>query len=467
MVQTPLTRADASRDLGWRLAQRLAVIRYEDIPSDILELARIGLLDTFASAIAGTISPIARKVTEQVTEWGGREESTVWGFGGRLPAPQAALINAMLVHTLDLDAVHDEAIVHGFTCAVPAAVVTAEAEGISGRDLLTAAVVGTDFALRLGLACGFYRGFILTATLGGFGATVAAAKALGLDAEQTLNAIGVYYSQAAGNRQAFADAASTTRYQPGFSARNGVVAAYFARRGLSGARRALEGPFGYLNLYFEGDSPDLEALTDGLGERFELSGISFKPYPTCRGAHAPIDAVLALVEAHEVLADQVEEVVVRTPTSSLFSLIGRPFEVKPDPHVDAQYSIPYAVACAVVRRGIFVQDLLEGAITDPAVLAMAGRVRVLPTFDVANKKALTPVEVDLRLKDGRVLSRRVEFARGHPSLPMSRDEIVEKLHRTVQAVGAERLATNVERIVALVDRLEELDDVRELGRLLG
>jgi 2-methylcitrate dehydratase PrpD len=116
---------------------------------------------------------------------------------------------------------------------------------------------------------------------------------------------------------------------------------------------------------------------------------------------------------------------------------------------------------------MFIQDLSEGAITDPAVLEIAGRVRVTPTYDLPNKKALAPVEVDLHLADGRVLTRRVEYARGHPRLPMSRDELVDKFYRTAEAAGSERIAANASRIVELVSNLDDLRDARELGRLLG
>lgn len=454
-------------NLADRIAGHLAATTYDDIPTEVREHTKLGILDTIAAAIAGYISPVARRVANQVIEWGGRQESSVWAYGGQLPAPQAALINGMLVHTLDMDAVHDDAIVHGFTSVVPAAIAAGEAVGATGKDLIAAVALGTDFALRLGLACGFYRGFILTATLGGFGAAAAASKALRLDAKQTLDALGICYSQTAGNRQAFADAASTTRYQPGFSARNGVLSAFFARQGLSGAHGFLDGRFGYLNLYFEGDEPDMDALIKGLGQRYENLDISFKPYPSCRGAHAPVDAVLSMMQAHDIQTDQIERILVRTPTSSLFGLIGRPFEIKPDPHIDAQYSIPYAVANAAVRGKFFVDDLREESIYNEAVLAMAKRVTVTPTFEVPNKKALTPVEVDIRLKNGLLFSERVVYSKGHPENPMSRDELVEKFYRTAEAAGVGHVNAHADEIINMINCLEDVSDVAELAMLLG
>jgi 2-methylcitrate dehydratase PrpD len=456
-----------SQNLGEHIARHLANTTYDDIPKQVREHTKIGILDTIAAAIAGYISPVARRVADQVIEWGGHEESTVWAYGGKISAPQAALINGMLVHTLDMDAVHDDAIVHGFTSVVPAAITTAEAVGATGKDLITAVAVGTDFALRMGLACGFYRGFILTATLGGFGAAAAASKALRLDAKQTVNTLGIYYSQTAGNRQPFVDATSATRYQPGFSARNGVLSAFFAKKGLSGAPGFLDGRFGYFNLYFEGEVADTNALLDGLGEHYENLNISFKPYPSCRGAHAPVDAVLKIMHTLGVQPEQVEEILVRTPTSSLFGLIGRPFQLKPDPHVNAQYSIPYAVANAMIRGKFFVDDLHEVAIRDQAVLNMAERVTVTPTFDARNKKALTPVEVDVRVVDGAVYSERVVHSKGHPKNPMSHDELVEKFRNTAEAAGIERIIANVDRITDLIGHLEDLSDVAELAALLG
>jgi 2-methylcitrate dehydratase PrpD len=230
-----------------------------------------------------------------------------------------------------------------------------------------------------------------------------------------------------------------------------------------------EGPFGYFALYCETPTPAVEELTRDLGERFEGVNVSIKPYPSCRGTHGPINAVLEILRRSPLAAEDVEEVVVRTPMNEtgIFKNIGRPFVLRPDPHVDAQYSIPYTVAAAIVRRDMFLSELEADVIRTPRILDLSDRVHVTIDQPISHSKALVPVEVGIVMKDGRSYSQRIEYMKGHPMNPLTWDDVVTKFHKCVayaQQPGVERQA---DRVVEMVSQLERIPHMGELAQLIA
>lgn len=447
-----------------RLAEFVAGVELGVLSDEQQDWLKVSLLDSFVAAIASARSPIAATVHQRLARWQGAPEASTWLADLRLPAPSAALNNATLLHARDLDAVHDDAIVHPFTASLPAAFAVVEERGGTGAELLTAVLAGAEVHVRLGLASTVYKGLILTAVLGTFSAGAAAARGLGLGVDATHHSLGLCYSQAAGNRQAFVESVDATKFQPGFSARNGVTAASFAADGLTGPQEFLIGQCGYFEVYFEGDTPDLDALTRDLGSRFALWQVSRKPYPTCRGAHAPVDALLELSRTHGFGADDVTEVVVRVPDTSLMRLIGRPWSNERASAVDAQYSIPYSIASALASGGFTVRDLDDDVIASPRIADLSRLVTVEATIATASSKALTPVEVTVVLRDGARVSAHREHSLGHPALPIGPAAVVEKLHANVAAVSGDDV--QAARLVDAVMTLDSHGDLDELGRLL-
>lgn len=456
-------------NLTEQLANHISSITFEKIPADVASTTKKYVLDTLAAGIAGSGTHTVRTLVDQVKYWGGRPQSSVWVLGGQLPAPAAAIANATMVHGYDLDAVHDDAIVHAYTAVVPAALAIAEERRVSGRTFLSAIILATDFAVRLGLASRIYKGFILTSTIGGFGAATVAAKVLGLNAEGVVNTWGIMYGQTAGNRQTFVDAGSSTRFQPGFAARAGVVSGYFAERGLTGAKQVFEGPYGYFKLYCETPNPAIDEMTRDLGVRYEGVNVSIKPYPSCRGTHGPINATLEIMKRIPLTPEEVEQVIVHAPMNEtgIFNNIGRPFVVRPDPHVDAQYSIPYTVAASIARNDMFLPELEEDVIRTPRILELSDRVRVVADQPVENPKALAPVEVEVKIRSGKSYSHRIDYIKGHPKNPLSWDDVVTKFKKCVAFSRQETVAGVADHIVEMVSNLEQLKDVSELARLVA
>ena len=452
-----------------QLAKHVAASTFENIPTNVASETKKYILDTLAAGVAGSGTHTARTLTDQVRYWGGRPQSSIWALGGQLPAPAAALANATMVHGYDLDAVHDDAIVHAYTAVVPAALAIAEERKASGREFLTAVILASDFAARLGLASRIYKGFILTSTIGSFGAATAAAKVLGLNPENIVNTWGIVYGQTAGNRQTFIDAGTSTRFQPGFASRAGVVSGYLAERGLTGAKEVFEGPYGYFKLYCETPTPAVEELTKDLGERYEGVSVSIKPYPSCRGTHGPINATLELMKRYQLTPEDVAQVIVHAPMNEtgIFKNIGRPFVLRPDPHVDAQYSIPYTVAASIVRNDMFLPELEEEVIRTTRILELSDRVHVVVDKPAHNPKALAPVEVEVKLKDGNVYRQHVDYIKGHPKNPLSWEDVITKFKKCVAFAQQPALTQASTHIVELVGNLEHVKDIGELARLVA
>lgn len=438
-----------------------AGIRYDDVPSEVIHLAKTFLLDTLAVTLAGSSAPGVLPVIEQVREWGGAEQSSIAVFGDRVPAVHAALANAVMGHARDFDDTHDGAGFHANICVVPALLAAAEMRGgVSGPELLTAHVVGLEVGCRMAVAAGpgIKHGWLPTTLFGCFGATAAVARVLGLGAADMRHAFGIAYSHAGGNRQGLLDGALTKRIQPGLYAKAAVLSASLARRGISGARDVLDGRYGLYPLYVD-RGYRLEAITDALGTRFEMAEVGLKPYPCCRATHEAIDAALDLVREERLDPTRVADVTVSVATRDVLNLVGQPLTLRDSIQVDAQFSLQYTVAAALRRGAIGLADFEDAAIRDPGVLALARRVSV----DVGEPGGVT---VDVRMTDGRVLSRRVEVAHGHPSRPMTRDELADKCVRCAEQAAVKLPPDRVTSLVETVSALERVDDASHLAAML-
>ncbi|MBI4332198.1 MAG: MmgE/PrpD family protein [Chloroflexi bacterium] len=454
-------------DASFAFAHNAANIKFEDIPADVIKIAKLDILDTLGSALAATtLAPGCAEVAELVREGGGAQESTVIGFGGRSPSWMAALANGTSAHALEYDDCHLIGKIHSGVTSVTAGFAVAERIGkVNGKTFLTAIVVGIDLGCRLSVAAlPRIRGFHPTPVFGVFGAAAAAGRILGLDEGRIQHALGIAYSQAAGNDQAHTDAVLTKRLQAGFGAHGGVLSALLAQKGITGATNSLEGEFGLYKVY-NGGKYNAEVLTSGLGKRFEVSNISFKPYPSPRGTHASIDGMLGIVREHDIQPDDIESITVfKSPM--VVKVEGGVEKRRPRNIVDAQFNIPYTVAVAAVKRRVGLGDFTEEAIRDPAVLQMADRVTVLefPEFGPNN---FHPGITEIRTRDGKTYTRRVDEPYGNPDHPIPDEQMIEKFLECSSHSFRPLSQQQLGNVIDMVMQIEELDDVGAIVRPLG
>jgi len=451
-----------------RLVEFFVGLKYEDIPPSCLTATKREALDILGTTLAGNLAPGCPQVVSLVEEWGGAEESTIIGYGRKVPSPLAALANGTMAHAWDFDDTHDQAVLHAGVSVIPAALAIAERKGrVRGRDFLCAVVLGIEMVCRMGMATKFgpnTTGWMLTPLYGYFGAAAAAGKILGLDAEKMPNALGIAYSQAAGNVQCVLDGALTKRIQAGFAAQGGVVAALLAQKGVTGAREILQGRFGLYNVYQRGDLI-LEPLIGGLGENFAVENLSFKPYPCCRFIHSTIDAAKELFQKSSLLPEDIHQITVSV-NQQAFTATCHPLKIKSEPRtvVDAQFSIPYAVAVTLIKGKVSLDDFTEKAIKNPRVIALAKKVcpRVDEEMEKAGSREISPAIVEVKTKMDKIYSQRVDIPRGHPRNPMSDEELAAKFmdcaHHSVRPLSEK----NLNRLIQMVYNLEKLDDLSQL-----
>jgi 2-methylcitrate dehydratase PrpD len=439
---------------------------YEDLKPEPLRTIKNQLLTVLGTTIAGATQAGCQTLIDFYLSQGGKEEATILIYGGRIPAQAAALVNGVMARALDFDDALAPG-VHIGASTVPAALAAAELRGgMDGREFLTALLVGTEVGVRLNLPEAAYNGLDPTGICTVFAATAAASRVLGLNEEETWNALALAFNRAGGSFQCNVDGALAVRVIQGWVAESGVMCARLAQKGITGPKNFLQGVYGYYNVYGRGLVDPAKALAD-LGRRFECEKIIFKKYPSCGLTLGSTDMVLNLLrdaEGKDVSADTVDRVTVKVPPYT-YKLVGHPFEMGTTPRVDAQFSIRYCIANALVRRSSRLAHFEEEAIRNPQVLGLARRVDVVvdPAMEL---RGHTPVDMTVRLKDGREIFRQIDIAPGFPGNPLTKEEQEARFRDCIAYAKKPLPKEKVEGIVESVARIDHLSDVRILIPLL-
>ncbi|MEX2643653.1 MAG: MmgE/PrpD family protein [Acetobacterales bacterium] len=442
------------------LCARLASVSYDDLPHDVVQAVKLFVLDTLGCIGGAAGQPGLDAVLARLGQWETGGDATMLLGRHRVSPPTAAFANAASAHALDFDDQHDPARVHAYCVSLPAALAAAEAAGdVDGRQLILALALGVELHSRLGLACydSIGRGWTPTVLFGGLAAAVAAGKVLGLDGAGLLNAMGIAYSQGAGNMLSRDDGAYTKRLAPGYAARTGVLSAFLAADGVTGPWRVLEGTFGLFRLYERGEvNPGI--VTEGLGETWHLRDISMKPYPCCRCCHTVIQLALDL-RGEGVSPGDIEAVEIYMGAVNHEAVCG-PYRPELKSPLHAQFSAAYGFARALVDGRVDLSSYTEGAIVAPAVAALAARTDVRIDPDIP-RTATEPAWIRARLAGGAVRDLRRDAMKGSPADPMAPDDVREKLRGCLRfGLGASN--ADADRLAEAVAALDSAADIRGL-----
>ena len=448
-------------DAAWPLAQHVCRTRYADLPASAIEAACRDILDTFGCMLGGSGSPGINELCMVIGRWGGLEESRVLLRRMRLPAPQAALLNASMGHALDFDDTLDTGgSIHPGVSVLASVLAAADTlGGVSGRDVLLAVALGLDMSCRIALASTLDRGWHRTAAIGVFGATAAAGKLMGLTAEQMLHAFGIAYSHAAGNRQCILDGALTKRMQAGQAASAGVFSAVLAQTGFTGAHNIFNGRFGFLELY-QPNGHDASLLLRDLGAVFCGEALSYKPYPCGRPLHAAIDAALAARTALGIAgAGDIESVTIEAGPAGHADQFGRgPAKRRPTQVVEAQFAQPFLVATALVHGKIGIAEV--DGLGDPSVLALSDRIVGI----ARDSRPTGSPTITVRRTDGRSVTVEATDPSGSPAKPLTDAQFEAKFRDCAR--NALRPLSN-ESVDAALSRVQQLDRVADVRDLLA
>lgn len=463
-----MTIPQGKNDCTSVLSQFAVDTEYERLPLNVVELSKMVVMDTIGVMLAATtLEKAVLPVIKLVKEGGGKEESTIIGFGGKVPCWMAAFANGALSHALDYSSSDNRGLAPGGVI-VPSALAMAERiPKTSGKQLITAIVVGNEVLMRIGGAITrnpMHFGWVSPMLLGVFGATVAASKIAGLDNKQMADAVGIALHQAAGTWEMAEDPSSTFRaVRNCFVNKAGVLAALMAQEGISAAKSPLEGKNGLYHQYFQG-LYDPSVLISGLGSEFRCVKISFKPYPSCRDTHTSIDAALKLVKEYDIVPEEVEEIQLTVGPMGEKACLPRDQRCQPQTSIEAKFSLPFTVATAIARRRVALTDFSHSNIKDPVVMDLARKV----SYRVRQgTSGLDPGIIDIKLKGGRTLHEEVKTPSGSPESPMSQEDLVEKF-RDCANYSLKRLrSSDADKIIAYIRDLEHQTNLSELTQLIS
>jgi 2-methylcitrate dehydratase PrpD len=451
--------------------------KYEDIPANVLDLARKSILDGLGLALCGSVAKSGEIVRTYLVSIGvaskavSARTATVIGSSLKAPARFAAFANGAGIHADDYDdtqlAVSEDRVygllTHPTAPTLPPALALAEIHNLTGKEMLLAYNIGVEVECKIAEAIAprhYEEGFHSTGTMGALGSASAAAKLLRMDRDHVLTTLGIAASEAAGLRENFGT--MTKPFHAGRAAESGIVAAEFAGLGWTAASTVLEAPRGFFQA--AGGGYDPSAIMGKLGKpwTFVSPGVSIKPFPSGSLSHPGMTAMLALIKEHGIKAEQVEMVEVGTNKNNLNALIHH----QPKDNLQAKFSMEFCMAVLLLYGKAGLMEFTDEVVNRPVVQQMIARVKfgVDPVAEAAGYNKMTTI-LHVHLKDGRVLSGSADFAKGSPLIPMSYDEVAAKFLDC--AAFAKWPAVKAKQVVEMARMLEEIRDLRKLTALLG
>ena len=454
-----LAAGEATRALG----AYAAGLRYAGLPPAVAAKAKECVLDALGCCLYGVTRPWTRMVLDMALEQGGAPQAGIPGTPHRTSASQAALVTGTAGHGFELDDIHVQAHLHPGSLTVPVALALGEARELPGRDFLAAVVAGYEVALRVGLAATgshFMRGYHFQGTCGAFGAAATAAQVLRLDAECTRHALGIAGSQAAG-LMAAQEGAMAKRLHGGRAAQSGVYAGLLAARGFTGIPNVLEAPYGgFLSAFTDSAQP--EQLTDGLGSRWEILNVGYKPYASAASTHTALHSLHAIMRENGLAAADIGEVHLHCSSMAVKHCA---WEYVPQGVTSAQMSLYFTLAAMAHDGEVLTGQFDESRLADPRLLAFMRRIRIEadPVYDKGGDATRHQSRMKITATDGRVFEKDAPYRKGSPDFPMTAQERHAKFRRLA---GAALPAAAVERIIGEVEALDSAGSIATLVALL-
>jgi aconitate decarboxylase len=450
-----------------RIAEFVSTLTYDRIPAEVRERIKLLILDALGCGLYGAKLEWCRILQSTLKALDSTRTTSVWGTPLRLSSPHAALINGTQVQGFELDDVHRQGVLHVGAVTLPALIAVAENHaGLTGKEFLTAAVAGYEIGPRVGRCMGqehIGQGWHSGATLGVYSAAAGAARALGLSAPETVHALGIAGTQAAG-LMAAQYGAMVKRMHAGRASQSGLYGALLAKGGFTGIVDVFEAPYGGFCTTFSRshDRFDLDELSAGLGERFETMRISLKFYSCVASNHTTLDAVRHVQRRRPFTLAELDKIVVHGSQVTV-DHVGWPY--RPEGLTAAQLNLPFCVATLLMEGDVFVDQFTPAAVGDHGRIELSRRVEVVhdPAITALGSALRHKVRVDIHFRDGSVASETREAPRGSEQSFAAQEEIVDKFRKLT------RRAMTDTRQAALVDavlNLDEMPDCKRLAELL-
>lgn len=448
--------------LTQQFAKFIVETNYEDLPEQVVYLAKERIMDTIGAAIAGASNwEYAEKLREAVKLMGKGECSVLGSAEKCFPPAHAAMINATYAHSIELDDGHKNAGCHAGAVVVPTALTMGQALGRSGKEIIVAVAIGYEVTYRIASHVNpaqINKGFHPSSNCGAYGAMAVAGKLLGLNEEQLANGLGQAGMLASGTMEATKSGQRSKCVQVGNAAYNGIMAAYLAQSGMEGCLSALEGPNGLFNT--QSEAVDVEDVCRGLGEVYTIGDTYNKMYPSCRHAQPGIEAALDLGVAEHIDPDEVESIWIGTHKVA-YELTG--IIKEPRNSGEAKFSLAYGSAVALREHAFGVTSLMKKCYTDPQTLKLANKVTCEIDPDV---QAVFPkkrgAKVRITLKNHTVYEKELYDLKGSPNNPVGWAELKSKFLANAAAMISDGTAESIVQQVGVLETLDSVDSVMDL-----
>lgn len=445
------------------LSRWAAELEFNDIHESAVHEAKRFLLDSLGCALGGYRQEDVRIALNVLFETGGNGPATVFGAGRKLDVVSAALANALMIRVLDYNDIYWQQDPSHPSDIIPAALAMAERQNLSGKDLVVGIILGHELEMRLCEAAipGIRERGWHHATLTAFAAPLVAGRMLRLSPEQIQHAIGI-----SGSRHATLGAVTAGKLTmmkntvDPMATQSGVLAALLAERGYTGPEHVIDGKEGLVKVF--GPAWELNVLTEGLGESWRISRCGMKAFPTEALTHAPISAVLELVQQHDLRPDQIARVRIRSLARAA-DILADPSKYEPTSKETADHSLPYVIAAAIVDRQVTPRQFEPDRIADPTIRAQLRKVEVTADPEIERLfPALQRVIVAIELVDGSSFTTQLDYPKGDPRNPLTDTEIEVKF----DALAARVLSRDARRrLIDATWSLDTLDSVADLMAL--
>jgi 2-methylcitrate dehydratase PrpD len=449
-----------------QLSEWAAQVRFQDLPSSVVEHTRLRILDVFGLVLAGLGTSFGRSVRQSVLELNPTGPCRIFGRGDATTVTGAAFANGALSQALEFDDTHNESIVHMSSPAVAAALALAESKPTTGREVIAAIAIGNEISCRVGsVSPGQFhrRGFHPTGLFATFGATWLAGRLLGLDPTQMTNAAGIAGSFASGLLECWVDGTQSKFLHPGWAAQSGIVSASLARSGATGPVAVFEGRFGLFASHLQSSdvARNYDRIVGGLGTHWDSESASFKPFPVAHVIHPYISALLRLRARHAIDPRRVARILVPV-ASYIVGIVCEPIAEKRRPRSDShgRVSMQYTLAETLVLGRMGKTAYRAESLIDPLILRLADRVEYRVDESYPGPERFKG-EVTIVMEDGTEFHEVEENNRGSAANPMPLEEIVAKFDENAAAIlgPAERRA--------LIDAILSLDGAKDASKIVG
>jgi len=439
-----------------KLSKYIYETNYEHLPQSIIKLGKMCFLDWLGCTIAASNSVTGHIFLDLVRELGGNKDATIIPYGDKTSVLNAALVNGALSHFLELDDIHKKAMYHPGVPVIPAALAISEREKLSGKELITAIIMGYETGIRIGIAINpsHFWFWHTTGTAGTFAAAAASGKALKLTKEQLVHALGNAGTQASGLWEFIEDGAMTKPLHPGKAAQNGLLASLLAEKGFTGPSRIIEGVRGF-GLATSKES-NFESIVSNLGSIYHMNTMGFKMHVGCRHTNSPVDGTLELVNKYDLTPKDISKVTIRTYQLAM-DLVGK---TKPKNVTEAKFSMIYCVAAAIKFRQCGIPEFTEQNLDDLEMKSLLNRINLVIDDSLQEKfpQGYASI-VEIETTEKKKYIKETDYAKGDPENPVDWNDIENKFKKLAGTVLKQN---KIEEIICKVKSIEKISDINQI-----